>query len=58
MRDVDRCWTLGELRAELARFEEELRAKGLRPSSVQTYVDRSGRFLRWLVGEYQPWGGR
>ncbi len=45
-----------ELRAELARFEQELRAAGLRESSVVTYVDRTGRFLKWLDGDYHPRG--
>jgi hypothetical protein len=47
-------WTIDELDAELGRFEAELRAAGLTDSSVHTYVDRSERFLRWLVGDYRP----
>jgi hypothetical protein len=53
---TEQRWTIDELRRELARFERELRAAGLRDSSVQTYVDRSGRFINWLAGEYQPRG--
>lgn len=49
-------WTIEDLHAELARFEAELRSAGLAESSVTTYVDRSGRFLRWLVGDYTPRG--
>jgi hypothetical protein len=49
-------WTTDELRAELLRFERELRAANLKDSSIQTYVDRSGRFLKWLDGDYHPRG--
>jgi hypothetical protein len=45
-----------ELRAELRRFEHQLRAAGLKETSVTTYVDRTGRFLKWLEGDYQPRG--
>ena len=51
-------WTLRELQGELLRFEQELRAAGLRPSSIDTYVDRTERFLRWLAGDYTPQGPR
>ena len=50
----DQGYTIDELRAELRRFERELRAAGLKDNSVTTYVDRTGRFLKWLDGEYQP----
>jgi hypothetical protein len=49
-----KSWTYEELHRELARFEAELREAGLADNSVKTYVDRSERFLRWLVGEYVP----
>jgi hypothetical protein len=49
-------YTVEDLRAELRRFENDLRAAGLRENSVSTYVDRTGRFLRWLSGDYQPRG--
>jgi hypothetical protein len=45
-----------ELRAELRRFEHQLRAAGLRETSIATYVDRTSRFLKWLEGDYQPRG--
>ena len=45
-----------ELRAELRRFEHQLRAAGLKETSVTTYVDQTGRFLKWLEGDYQPQG--
>jgi len=51
-------YSIDELRAELARFERELRAAGLKESSILTYVDRSGRFLKWLDGDYHPSGPR
>lgn len=51
-----RSWTVDELDRELKRFEHELKAAGLRPSSVQTYVERSERFIRWLRGDYHPRG--
>lgn len=54
---MPRSWTILELRSELERFEAELRGAGLRENSVRTYVDRSARFLRWLVGEFKPRGG-
>ena len=47
-------WTIGESRAELERFEAELRDAGMSRNTVHTYVDRADRFLRWLVGEYRP----
>ena len=49
-------WTIDELRRELVRFEVELRGAGLKDSSVTTYVDRSGRFISWLAGNYTPRG--
>jgi hypothetical protein len=49
-------YSTAELRDELARFEQELRAAGLKENSVLTYVDRTGRFLKWLDGDYHPRG--
>ena len=49
-----KSWTIEELHEELARFERELIEAGLKPNSVHTYVDRSARFLRWLVGDFRP----
>lgn len=50
-------WTHQELQAELREFERpELKAAGLKPNSLQTYTDRTSRFLRWLVGDYTPRG--
>ena len=58
MADQTSSWTLRELESELLRFEAELRAAGLAENSVKTYVERSERFLRWLVGEFTPRGPR
>lgn len=49
-------YTIVELRAELRRFETELREAGLRMSTVQTYVGRSATFVDWLAGDYVPRG--
>jgi hypothetical protein len=40
----DRRYTIGELSAELRRFEAELKAAHLRPASVETSVTRSETF--------------
>jgi hypothetical protein len=49
-------YSVDELREELRRFERELHAAGLKETSVITYVDRSGRFLKWPDGDYQTRG--
>ena len=49
-------WTLSELRTELERFERELRAAGLKRTTINTSVDRAEVFLRWLAGDYHPRG--
>ena len=54
---LGRTWSIDDLHVELARFEGELKAAGVSPSSVQSYVDGSARFLRWLLNEYQPRDG-
>jgi hypothetical protein len=48
------AWTIAELRSELLRFEAEPRATGKAARTIHTYVDRAERFLRWLVGDYDP----
>ena len=53
---AEQSWTHEELLAELVEFERELKAAGLRNSSVHTYTDRTSTFLRWLVGDYTPRG--
>ncbi len=47
-----------DLRAELERFEHDLRAGGLRESTVHSYLMGSSLFVRWLAGEYVPGPGR
>ncbi len=53
-QDEVKAWTIEGLRRELDRFEQVLQANGYAANSVQTYVDRSGRFVSWLAGEYSP----
>jgi hypothetical protein len=48
------CWTLSQLRTELARFEQQLVASGKAPDTVQTYLDRPERFIKFLEGTYVP----
>lgn len=50
---MDATWTLADLRRELERFEAEARRAGLKETTVRTYADRSGIFLRWLAGDCQ-----
>jgi hypothetical protein len=47
-------WTIGELRAALTQFEGDLKAARFAPNTVQTYIDRAERFLRYLTGDYVP----
>ena len=49
-------WNIEELRSrsELDRYRAELVSAGKVPNTVQTYIDRADRFIRWLVGEYDP----
>ena len=47
-------WTAQELRNELDRYEEELRAAGKARNTVNTYVQHPERFINWLVGRYRP----
>lgn len=47
-------WDVEGLRAELDRYRSALVAAGKVPNTVQTYVDRADRFIRWLAGEYDP----
>lgn len=49
-------WTIEKLHQDLRRFEDELVEANLKPSTVETYVQRSGTFLRWLDGKYEPTG--
>jgi len=50
-------WDVEALRRELDRYRAALVAAGKVPNTVQTYVDRADRFVRWLTGEYDPASG-
>ncbi len=50
----ERAWTLEQLRQELRRYEEELRASDKTEKTVRTYLDHPTRFVRWLAGDYSP----
>src|SRR5258708_10773471 len=47
-------WTAEELRSELNRYEEMLRAAGKTRNTVNTYVQHPERFINWLDGRYRP----
>ena len=47
-----------DLRGELQRFKAELRAGGLRESTIHSYLMGSSLFVRWLTGDYVPGTGR
>ena len=49
-----RAWTLEQLRAELERYERELRDANMTPETIQSYTDRAHRFISWLDGAYKP----
>ena len=54
--DTERTWTISELNESLDIYEQELRDKGLRRSSINTYVQHPERFIRWLANDYSPQG--
>jgi hypothetical protein len=47
-------WSARELKTELNRYEEELRAAGKARNTVNTYVQHPERFINWLEGRYRP----
>jgi hypothetical protein len=47
-------WSARELRSELNRYEEELRAAGRTRNTINTYVQHPERFINWLEGRYRP----
>ena len=53
---TERTWTISELNDSLDIYEQELRSKGLRRSSINTYVQHPERFIRWLDNAYSPQG--
>jgi hypothetical protein len=46
--------TRAQLRAELQRFQAEMRAAGLSESTIHAYLHGSSLFVRWLGGDYVP----
>ena len=48
------AWTVQELRVELDRYEEELRAEGKPRNTITSYVYPVDRFLKWLDEPYRP----
>lgn len=47
-------WSARDLRSELNRYEEELRAAGKTRNTINTYVQHPERFINWLEGRYRP----
>jgi len=47
-------WSAGQLRNELNRYEEMLRAAGKTRNTINTYVQHPERFINWLEGRYRP----
>jgi len=47
-------WSIEQLEEQLVKYESALREAGMTANTVQTYVDRPRRFLKWLIGEYVP----
>lgn len=47
-------WSAQELRNELNRYEEELRAAGKTRNTINTYLQHPERFINWLEGRYRP----
>jgi hypothetical protein len=47
-------WSARELRSELNRYEEELRAAGKTRNTINTYLQHPERFINWLEGRYHP----
>jgi hypothetical protein len=57
-------WTADDLRRELDRWEQELRAatnaegEHYSGDTVKSHIGHSAQFIRWLAGEWQPHGPR
>jgi transcriptional regulator with XRE-family HTH domain len=46
--------TMDDLMVDLDAYETDLRAAGLRPNAVHTYVIHARQFIRWLDGDFEP----
>ena len=55
---TERTWTISELNDSLDIYEQELRDRGLRRNTINTYVQHPERFFRWLDNNYSPQGPR
>ena len=51
-------WTTSELSTALDIYEQELRDRGLRRNTINTYVQHPERFIRWLANAPTPQGPR
>jgi hypothetical protein len=52
---AERAWTAAQLRAELAKYHQELITAGNhRPSTIATYIQHPERFIAFLEGSYDP----
>ncbi len=49
-------WTTSELNTALDVYEQELRDRGLRRNTINTYVQHPERFIRWLANASTPQG--
>jgi hypothetical protein len=45
-----------EMESALRRYEQEVEAARLRPSTVSTYLLHANNFVRWAKGEFVPGG--
>jgi hypothetical protein len=46
--------TLRDVEQALRRYEQEVAAAGLKPSSAHTYILHARSFVRWLKGDFTP----
>lgn len=50
----EQLWTMVDLRGEIDRFADMLRAEDKRHGTIASYVTQAERFLNWLEGTYRP----
>lgn len=64
MGDEQVSWTVNELRPELERWEQQMRAatgsqgQPYSEHTIKTHIGHSRQFIRWLAGEWEPLGPR